>query len=360
MSRISSSFPTIRASILGPLMAKLDQRGDVADALLAKHGLLRAHLADPYAEVPLKHYVAVMEQAANVLGDKWLGLHIGQNVRSGDLGPLGLFFDAAPSVRSALDRMSRFLYALQSHTLVSLSETKDMTIWTYQIEDPTIWPRVQDSELTLAGVCQQVRSFLGRNWSPLEVHFEHDRPSDSSALQRHFRAPILFSQPTNRLVFSTAEVDRRVRNEDQNLSVVLERHIADLLPVQETGAEILPRVRRLIGLHIGQGGVTINRLARELGISPRTLQRELAKYSTSIRLLLREHRQAVAEARFAEDHCHFADLAQTLGYADATAFWRAFKSWTGESPRTARNSKSPRPPGALTVGSGRERRAKKP
>jgi len=68
-------------------------------------------------------------------------------------------------------------------------------------------------------------------------------------------------------------------------------------------------------------------------MSTRTLQRELARQNTSVRLLLRAHRQTLAEARLASDRCRFADVAETFGYVDSTACWRAFESWTGATPR---------------------------
>ena len=70
---------------------------------------------------------------------------------------------------------------------------------------------------------------------------------------------------------------------------------------------------------------------------------KLAERNTSLRLLFREHRQTVIEARFGAGHCNFADLAQTLGYADATVFWRAFKSWSGTTPRDMRNQRGGTP-----------------
>lgn len=330
---------TIRASMLAPLVDKLDRGRGLTDILLSEHDLLRSTLGDPYAAIPLRHYITMLEHAAVALGDFWLGLHLGQNMRFSDLGPLGPYLAAASTARSAFERMSRFLHVLQSHTLVRLDVSGKTTIWTYQVEDPTIWPRVQDSELTLAGTCQVVRFFLGQHWSPSEVHFEHGAPDDCSAHQRFFRAPVLFSQPTNRLFFSTADVDRPVRNEDPDLSRVLERHIADLLAKQETEADILRQVQRLIVLNMGRNRITVDRLAGDLGISTRTLQRELSKQNTSLRLLLRAHRQTLAESRFAAGRCRSADIAQTLGYADATAFWRAFKSWTGATPRDFQNQR---------------------
>ena len=61
MNSLSSLIPTVRASVLFPVISRLDRGSGGTDALLAVHGLLRSQLTDPYAEVPLARYVALLE-----------------------------------------------------------------------------------------------------------------------------------------------------------------------------------------------------------------------------------------------------------------------------------------------------------
>src|SRR5882757_10531453 len=75
----------VRASVLGPIVAGLDERGADADTLLQRHGFRRAQFDDPYAMLPLARYVAFFEAAAAFVGDPCFGLRIGEAVRPSDL-----------------------------------------------------------------------------------------------------------------------------------------------------------------------------------------------------------------------------------------------------------------------------------
>jgi AraC-like DNA-binding protein len=329
---------TIRASVLNSLVRTLDREGGSTDLLLTEHGLVRAYLDDPYALVPLGRYVALYERAAQVLGDPGLGLRLGIGVRPSDLGPLGLLFTAAPTLGSAFARLTQFLLALQSATHVGLQHNLDFTSWTYRIADPDIWPRVQDAEFSLAAACQLARGLVGTNWRPLEVHFEHDEPRNRAALDRYFQAPLRFRQQANRLLVAATDIDRAIRKEDRELTRILERHIGDLVAGQPNQAALTDRVRDLISVYLGQERVTIEKLAQDLGLSRRTLQRELGREGTSVRQLLHEYRLSFARQRIKEGRLANTALAHALGFADETVFWRAFKSWTGMTPTAHRRN----------------------
>jgi len=332
MTRAATDVATIRASIFTPLLTELDQRNRDTGRLLASHGLSRAQLDDPYTEIPLARYIAFSEAAARSLDDQTLGLRVGSAIRPIDLGPVGLLFCAAPTLRSAFTRLCERVAAVQGATRVDLQRHEDVTSLIYQIEDPKIWPRAQDSELTLAAACRLARYCAGSSWRPIEVHFEHDEPLHRLTLERFFRAPVRFGQPTNRLLSSNADFDRRFQAEDRDLTQVLERHITDLLAEREQKTDVTQRVKRLIGLNLGQERLTVERLAAELSLSPRTLQRRLRLAGTSVRQLVQGHRLTMAELRITSTQVTQDQIAHSLGYSDGTVFWRAFKGWTGATP----------------------------
>jgi AraC-like DNA-binding protein len=325
----------IRASVLGPLLRILDETS-AAEALLAAHGMSRPQLDDPYAPISLARYVALFEAAATALSDPAIGLKLGLAVRAADLGPLGLLFTAAPTARIALSRFSELLAALQSGTQAVLQRKGELTAWTYRIDDAGIWPRRQDSEFSLAALCSLLKSATGPGLRPLEVQFEHTASDDTVALERCFKSPLRFAQPANRLLFSNADLDRPIATANHALATVLERHIADLLREPTAERDLSAAIRRLIALHLGEEEVTIARLSSSLGMSPRSLQRHLALEQTSVRQLLREHRQAMAHLRIQSTRHSQSEIAEALGYADGTAFWRAFKSWTDTTPSAYR------------------------
>lgn len=331
--------PTIRAFAIIPLVRTIDRRSGMGDILLAQHGLLRAHLDDPYAEIPLARYANFFEHAAAVLGDPILGLRVGLAMAPADLGPLGLLFSVAPTLRAAFGRLSQHLQSLQGATQAGLRQDTQFSVWSYRIGDDSIWPRSQDAEYTIATACQMVRLAVGNDWNPQEVHFEHDAPSRSASLETYFKAPVLYSQPANRIVMGSGETERRIQVENHSLTFVLERHIADLLTEPEDATDLATRVRRLITLYLGRERITVARFAQDLGMSVRTLQRGLAEEGTSLRGLLRDYRRSMAELRIGSDAASNAQVADALGYSDSTVFWRAFKGWTGRSPRAFRKQR---------------------
>jgi AraC-like DNA-binding protein len=333
IDKLFHDVATIRAFALIPLVRAIDQRGGKADILLARHDLLRSHLDDPYAQIPLTRYVAFFEQAASALGDPIMGLRVGLGMVPADLGPLGLLFSVAPTLSSAFGRLAEHLESLQGATQAGLRQDRHVSVWSYRIADAAIWPRIQDAEYTIATACQMVRLAIGSHWNPLEIHFEHDEPERRASLESYFGAPVLFSQPANRIVMPTVVADRRLQTENRSLTFVLERHVADLLTEAQGSSTLSTRVRRLITLYLGRERITVGRFAKDLGMSARTLQRGLAGEGTSLRILLRDYRQSMAELRIASGGTSNSQIADALGYADGTVLWRAFKGWTGNSPR---------------------------
>jgi AraC-like DNA-binding protein len=328
---MDSSLPaiaSIRASVLALLVQHMDQRSGKTDLLLAAHGLMRSQLADPYAKVPMARYVALFEEAAILAEEPALGARMGLMFKPGDIGPIGVLFSLTSTISGALERLSRYVISVQTATGSGVFEENGDLVWSYRLLDPSLWPRRQESEFTLSASCQLIRSCFGRNWRPLEVHFEHQAPRDTSVLKRIFRAPLLFGQSGNRLVLARADADKVHRIEDDSLTGILERHIADLIgnEAQQEGG-VTQKVRTLISIYLGHKPVTINTVASDLNISPRSLQRRLANEGTSLRVLVRDHRQALAALHLENRDANMAQIADALGYADATVLWRARRNW---------------------------------
>ncbi|GAB0119987.1 AraC family transcriptional regulator [Acidisoma sp. 7E03] len=326
-------FATIRASVPAMLLRVLPEEDARLDRLLHGRGLSRAQLQDPYECVPIARYIGLLEDAAEALGRPLLGCEIGLAMKPNDIGALGILFTTSGSIAAAFRRMAAFLVSLQGSTISGLVEEEDTVSWVYQLSDARLWPRRQDTELTFAASCQLVRLGFRPRWAPRAVHFEHADAGQGAALEKIFRAPIFFGQPSNRLVMDRTEAEHLHRHEDAGLIAVLERHLQDLMPERETPEETLrEQVRSAVAILLGHQPVTLPRIAAELGLSPRTLQRRLAAGGTSLQALVREQRQRIALHHLESGRLPCAQIAEALGYADSTVFWRAMKGWTGQAP----------------------------
>ncbi len=326
----TSAIASIRASVLIPLVRQIDKRSGKTDLLLAAHGILRSQLEDPYAVLPMARYVALFEDAATITGEPALGARMGTGFKPADIGPIGMLFAISPSIRHAFERLSKYVNAVQGATSSAVFEENGDFVWSYRIVDPSMWPRRQDSEFTLAASCQLVRSCFRRTWRPAEIQLEHRAPRDAAVLERIFGAPILFGQSGNRIVMNRAEADRIHRSEDNGLVEILERHIGDLVEKTASNGLIRDKVQALIGIYLGHKPITVSALATELKLSKRSFQRKLANEGVSLRDLVRQHRQTLADHYLGERTAPMSEIARVLGYADNTVLWRARRSWDKE------------------------------
>lgn len=334
------SVTYIRVAALTPFIEHLQNAGVSPATLLDRHAISSSQLGDPYALIPLHHFVAFLEDAAAATGDDAFGAKLGAHLKPADIGPMGILFSVSPTIHIALQRIARLANSLQGATNSGVVEEDGTLTWSYALTDRTIWPRRQDAEYSMAATCELVRSCFRANLNPLEVHFEHERPAKIEPLKRIFRAPILFSQSSNRLIYDVEETDRVYRSEDKFLIATLERHLADLISEMKPEDGVSEKVNFLIQLYLGRRPVTTTFLAQELGMSLRTLQRRLDDEGTSVRALMRKHRSELAAGLLERPDTRAANVALALGYADGAAFSRAFKDWTGQSPREVRPHRS--------------------
>ena len=331
-----TSVAKIRASVVAALLEQVAKRTDQSSSLLKRHGFTREMLKDPYAMVPLARYIAFFEDTSALLGDPAVGAKLGAALRPADIGPIGVLFMLSESMAQGFRRLSKYVNAVQSGTSSALYETDGEMVWSYRITDTNIWPRRQDSEYTLATCCRLIRAGFSARWKPLEIHFEHGETADLAALQHVFRAPIRFNESGNRIIMDVGESNESHRLEDGDLTLMLERHVGEVISKDAAPSDFKDQVLWLIDTYLGQRRVNLKWLSSQLGLSPRTLQRRLAEDNLTLRALLRRHREAVATLHLTKDRTGLAQLAHKLGYADSTAFWRAYKSWTGETPSNTR------------------------
>jgi AraC-like DNA-binding protein len=172
---------------------------------------------------------------------------------------------------------------------------------------------------------------------PLAVDFRHAAPADASEHARLFGVSPRFGVEVNAIEFDRATIEQPLASADPALSSVIERHAEALLAARPEPAETTAnRVRRLLGAMLGEGEVSLAGAASRLRMSERSLQRRLAAEGVSFDAVLDELRRDLALRYLADARLAIAEVAYLLGYSEPSAFHRAFKRWTGETPAEAR------------------------
>ena len=335
---------TIRAFFLTPLVHELADRDVPIDAFLRRFGLSAAQLTSLYERVPLQHYVALAEEAAERLERPFLGLEVGKRFTPSDLGPFYAMFVLSGDLQGALECLSRFQSVWQTNTTLEVVRGPTTSAYRYLIEDPSIWPRRQDAEFALTTFTSFIRKLTITRWRPLAVEFEHDVTGRIERLKEFFMAPIYGNRAVNQLIIASEDLDKPLRlrldSGDSGILPTLERHLLEILAPPEVPTKTVgARADALIARRLGRAPASIEAIAAEMNMSVRSLRRHLSVEGTSFRQLLQAHRRTAVEAILRSDGGRLSDLASRVSYSDSAVLSRAFKSWTGMSPRSYAKSR---------------------
>jgi AraC-like DNA-binding protein len=118
---------------------------------------------------------------------------------------------------------------------------------------------------------------------------------------------------------------------------------APSLPLFSSKPAIVERVEAIVVRLMPSGNLTLDLVGTELRMRPRTLQRKLHEHGTSLSMIVDEVRRAVASRLLTESNAKAWAIATELGFRDKTAFYRAFRRWTGSTPRKVHPAHAPQP-----------------
>ena len=173
------------------------------------------------------------------------------------------------------------------------------------------------------------------------VHFQHAMPSYADKYKKYFRCPVAFEQTTNAIVFPRELLDRPQIHADPTMNRLLREAAERLIQGQAREETLNERVRLLLRYSVDLQHITAERVARCFGLTLRTLRRRLANEGHSLSELIDEARCRIACDALLREEVVLSEVAEQVGFSEASAFFRAFKRWTGRTPGEYRRSMQP-------------------
>ncbi len=296
-----------------------------------------ALLDDPDNRIPFSQFVAFYEKGARLTGDDAFGLHIGERAEPELFDVLGYVVINSPTFGEAINRLIRYHSIWNDGAFYNLDIDGSQARLTYEHCDGIIDARRQDCEMTLSIFVSFSRRGTGVDWSPHEVSFQHSKPKSIIEHQRIFRSQVHFDRPTNELIFDGVLLALEMMKADPGLCLILDRHAQELLSRRPRADGLINQVRQLLGEALNTGDEPrIENISRKLGISVRTLQRKLKEEGKSHQDLLDEMRSELSRRYLQEPKLAICEVAYLLGFSEPSAFHRAFRRWTGITPKEFR------------------------
>lgn len=331
-----STGATIVSGALSGLQSMLSDQGLEPAALGRQSGVPSGAWADRQVEIPLAAFVEIYEQGAETLRQPGIGWQSGPLFDLADLGELGNAILCAPTVGSALRTFVRFIRFVQSETDMRLDVEGGVATLSYRILNPDIWPRRQDAEFTLSVLAELIRRGAGETWAPDLICFEHSSARSLASWGEATGSTCLFEAETNALSFPESVFNAPMPRENAPRHRRALQDLAHKLSDITRASSLTERTRMAIYAALGSGAMDQESVARELGLSRRSLHRHLSDEGTRFSALLEDCRFRVARLALACSSHALAQIAFELDYSDQTAFERAFKRHTGLTPRQYR------------------------
>lgn len=303
--------------------------------LIGAAGATEDDLRNPDARLPLAAEIALWQTLAINIPDPEFGVRAGQAYRLRQAGLIGYIVRFSSTLQGALLRLERYGRVFTEAVEFRLQERHPEVALTRA--HPTLGPGGPLAEShRLAVVLQASREMTGVDVVPVKVNFTYDEPSTVAAHRRHFRCPLHFGARTASIVFRRSDLDLTIAGGDETLADYLSNYAEQVLSSLVRGDTVRQRVHASIWSLLADGAPTLAQVAAALRWSPRTLQRHLAAEGTSLQAEVEAIRKRMALAALRDRSTPIDDVSFLLGYAEPSTFYRAFKRWTGTTPRRFR------------------------
>jgi AraC-like DNA-binding protein len=330
----------VAAPVAASMLLEAASRGLSIDAWLRRLGLDEASLTDPERRVPFPALFEVWAECMRSLGDPGLPLAAAQRVRLEDYAVLGFATTSAPTFRVALSLLARYgsLHADGCRWVIKDASLGISLVWERE-GARTLGHRVAN-ECAIAEALHAARQILGFTLVPSAVCFRHPAPRALRAHEQFFGVRPRFDAPWEGIVFPSDVLDRTPRRANAPLASWLERQMETMLARRRDPETIAERVERLLEQEIAGGEPDLERVATALGMSERTLRRQLEPEQQTFRGLWEAVRRRRAQALLSAGEVTIDEVAFLTGFSETSAFARAFKRWTGDTPAAYRRSHS--------------------
>ncbi len=286
---------------------------------------------DSIQAVPADEFFKLHEIIDEKLGPGF-SVRVGQEMKIEDYGVLGLSWRTCFWAGEIFDRSERYFKLLSNTYVFKVKKKQDISV-VYLLREPHRRGMELSNEATLSAAVVVLKAITETSISPIEVSFKHNPPADLSDYNEAFSCTILFNQPYYSITYRTSDLETRTAKADRSInSFLVARVEEETTRLQVTGNKLVYEVELLIRDALPSGIPSIHQIAEHIGMSNRTLTRRLSEAGVTYRDLIKKTQEEVSKNLLKNSSRSIAEIAFETGFSEQSAFHRAFKRWTGNSP----------------------------
>ena len=328
-SRSLPRHATVKVRNAAALVDTLEELGADPAAILRRAGIEPGLFANPDNDLPYSTLGRLVGECVRETGCEAFGLRVGARTEPTAMGLTGLVSLHASTVREALMTLAAGLKTSDTGGAAILSESQGDASFGYVVTAPDVECADQIVDAAMAIVVNTMRSLCGPTWRPVRVRLTRDPPGDGRPFSNFFAAPVEYGAPAAAAIFEAATLDAPVRNRNPHYAEILAPlHDEAIANAQD---DFVSAVRSVIRSRIGAGALSRDSVCRVLGLNARSFARRLEAQGVTYSGLADQAKYEAAQSLLMKDR-RIAEIASVLGFAEQSAFTRAFKAWSGTTP----------------------------
>ncbi len=328
--------PTTISSWALAVSQTLDSYGCDSEKLLKEVGIDEKTLLNPDKRVKLEKMNKFWELAVQNTGDPLFGLRVAKNIKPGTFHALGYGLMASSCLDDALKRAQRFFKIITNSVEIQLMEAGDFYSVGFTPYNSGIKPSEQAVDSFFAVITVFFREMIKSVAKIQRIELIRRKPENSILYQKIFKADVIFSAQGNRIILRKNDLYKPLPSANPKVAALNDKVVAEYIARFDKN-NIVKKVHEKLIYLLPLGEPTLAVLAKEIGVSQRSLNRYLKNENVTFREMLSETRQHLAKQYLLEKKISIIEIAFNLGYSDSSNFSRAFKKWVGVTPGKFRN-----------------------
>lgn len=311
---------------------------------MINHALVEGMALDDFKALPIS--VESMDTLRAVPADHFFELHefldrklrpgfsvrVGQQMKMDDYGVLGLSWKTCSKAGEIFERCERYFRLLSNTYVFKVEKGKDLSK-IHLFRDAHRRGVELSNEATFSATVVVLQSMTETAIRPVSISFKHDAPKNLESYEAAFKCPILFNQPDYFMVYKTIDLETRTAKADVSINkFLLERVEEETKGIETSAIKLALDVEKLIQDALPSGIPSIIQIGKHMGMSSRTLTRRLSDNGFTFRNLIKQTQEKTSKELLQKSSCTISEIAFQTGFSEQSAFSRAFKRWTGQSP----------------------------
>ena len=317
-------------------LAYAGTQGAATGDLLARSALTQALLEDPDSRLPLAAYKALIDAAVAATGDAAIAARFSVSTRIESISIVGLIVHSSRSMADAMAQLNRYSRLVVELDVMTQTERfpvqgHDGQVWIVdQRPEPDAFPALTES--AFGRFIGEFRTHRPDMKFALEIQMTHATPAHAQALLAILQVPLAFGCKRNAMRIAPEVMQMQFEASNGYAFGLFAERADALLARLEENKSIRARVEAWLVVHLHRGEITMESVAREMGMSRQTLFRRLRDEGVSFAQIHDDLRHRMALDYLRARKASVNETAYLVGFSEASAFVRAFRRWTGSTP----------------------------